>query len=223
MSVNLDGSFPPGAAGSVSGSAQLQRLSGNVQFDILIRAVENDSRSKVLASPRIMVIDGQEAEVRMARDEPFTETSIDSDSGRVIENVRFLQVGTILRVRPIVKDDGLIELTVSLDVSNLVEIRNGTPVVDRNTATTTVLVKDGHHLLIGGLRVKRNISSVDKVPLLGDIPLLGLLFQRKHKEVVDNELILLLQPKIVAPDEPTGELPAGNWQTEYSKAWPQTK
>jgi type II secretory pathway component GspD/PulD (secretin) len=137
----------------------------------------------------------------MATDEPFTETSIDSDSGRTIENIQFLQVGTILQVQPNIKEDDTIEMDISMDVSSLIEIRNGVPVVNRNIATSSVSVKNNHILMIGGLRFKRDINVVEKIPILGDVPLAGGLFRSNRKELADTELILFLQPTIVSASQ----------------------
>jgi type II secretory pathway component GspD/PulD (secretin) len=174
----------------------IRQLTGT-QYSALIKAIETDNRSHILANPQITAMDQQKAEVRMATDEPFTETSMDSTSGRVIENVRFLQVGTILQVTPTIKEDGTVEMVIALDVSSLIEIRNGVPVVSRNMASSTVAVRNNQVLMIGGLKFNREMKVREKVPLLGDIPLLGKAFQSNRKEVVESELILFLQPSIV--------------------------
>ena len=190
----------PSQVGTHAGSLTVRRLTGT-EYQVILRAIESDNRSQILANPRILVLDGQAAEVRMATDEPFTETSIDSDSGRIIENVRFLQVGTILQVKPNIKEDFTIEMDIALDVSSLVEIRNGIPVVNRNIATSTVAVKDNHVLMIGGLKFKRDIDVKEKIPVLGNVPLIGGLFRSNRKELSDTELVLFLQPTIVAASE----------------------
>jgi len=206
----LEGSLPS-QVGAHAGSLTVRRLTGT-QYEAIVRALESDSRSQILANPRILVLDGQSAEVRMATDEPFTETSIAAESGRIIENVRFLQVGTILMVMPKIKEDNTIEMDISLDVSSLIDIRNGIPVVNRNTATSTVAVKDNHVLMIGGLKFKRDINAKEKIPVLGDIPLIGAIFGSNRKELADTELVLFLQPTIVAASE-------GDYQPSQTDNW----
>lgn len=192
-----------------SGTLSLRKLTGT-EFEAIIRAIEADNRSHILANPRILVMDNNPAEVRMATDEPFTETSINSESGAVIENVRFLQVGTVLEVTPRIKQDRTIEMGIALDVSSLVGVRNGIPVVHRNIASSGVAVKDNHVLMIGGLRFNRDMNVKEKVPILGDIPLLGLLFRSERKERQDTELVLFLQPTIVDSSEGTERPPDPN-------------
>ncbi|MHC4352856.1 MAG: type II secretion system protein GspD, partial [Planctomycetota bacterium] len=154
----------------------------------------------------ILAMDGNPAEVRTATDEPFTETSIDSGSGAVIENVRFLQVGTVLAVTPRIQEDRTIEMDIAMDVSSLEDVRNGIPVVKRNIASSNVAVKDNHVLMIGGLRFNRDMEVKEKVPILGDIPLLGRLFRSDRKERQETELVLFLQPTIMESSEGT-EMP----------------
>ncbi len=209
--IILEGSLPSQVGEDRAGSLTARRLTGT-QYEAIVRAIETDSHSKILANPRILVLDGQSAEVRMATDEPFTETSMAADSGRVIENVRFLQVGTILIVMPSIKEDNTIEMTINLDVSSLIEIRGGIPVVNRNTATTTVTVKDNHILMIGGLKFKRDINVIEKIPVFGDIPLVGALFRSKRNELADTELVLFLQPTIVAASD-------GEYQPSQTDNW----
>jgi len=200
VDIILEGSLPSQVGADRAGSLTVQKLNGT-EYEAILRAIESDSQSQILANPRILVLDGRQAEVRMATDEPFTETSIDSDSGRIIENIRFLQVGTLLQVKPSIKEDNTIEMDIALDVSSLIEIRNGVPVVNRNIATSTVSVKDNHVLMIGGLRFKRDINVAEKIPVLGDVPLAGGLFRSNRKELADTELVLFLQPTIVAASQ----------------------
>jgi type II secretory pathway component GspD/PulD (secretin) len=202
VDVLLESSLPSQVGADHAGSLTVRKLTGT-QFQAIIRAIESDNSSRILANPRILVLEGQSAEVRMATDEPFTETSIDAQNGRTIENIRFLQVGTILQVKPTIKEDNTIEMYITLDVSSLVEIRNGVPVVNRNVASSTVSVEDNQVLMIGGLKFTRDINVNEKVPLLADLPLIGGLFSSRRNEMADTELVLLLQPTIVgAPKTP---------------------
>jgi type II secretory pathway component GspD/PulD (secretin) len=194
--VSLESSLPSQVGADHAGALTVRKLTGT-QFQAIIRAIESDNSSRILANPRILVMEGQSAEVRMATDEPFTETSIDAQNGRTIENIRFLQVGTILQVKPTIKEDNTIEMYITLDVSSLVEIRNGVPVVNRNVASSTVAVEDNQVLMIGGLKFTRDINVNEKVPVLADLPLIGGLFNSRRNELADTELVLLLQPTIV--------------------------
>jgi type II secretory pathway component GspD/PulD (secretin) len=207
--VTLGSTLPSQVTEGLSGSLNVQKLTGT-QFEVLIRAIETDSRSHILANPRILAMDNNAATVSIATDEPFTQTSIDSESGATIADVEFLQVGTTLEVTPHINEDSSIEMEVSLDVSSLTEIRNGIPVVSRNIAKSNVAVKNNHILMIGGLRHNSNLRVKSKVPLLGDIPLLGLLFRSDRKQLAEEELVLFLQPSIVERDEGEERIPDPN-------------
>ena len=196
----FSGSLPSQVGAERLGSITVRKLTAT-QYEATIRAIEADNDNQILASPHILALDGRSAEVRMATDEPFTETSIDSENGNTIENVRFLQVGTVLTVKPNIREDDTIEMEISLDVGSLAEIRNGIPVVNHNIASSTVAVKNNHVLMIGGLKFKRDINVEEKIPVLGDIPLVGTMFRSSRKELADSELILLLQPTIVSDSE----------------------
>jgi type II secretory pathway component GspD/PulD (secretin) len=196
VDVLTETSLPSQIGADRFGSLTVSKLTGT-EYRAVIRAIQSDSKSHVLAAPRILALDGQPAEVRMATDEPFTETSLDAENGRILENVRFLQVGSILQVTPTIREDDTIEMLIALDVSSLVEIRNGIPVVNHNIASSTVVVKNNSILMIGGLRFKRTINVKEQVPILGDLPLIGALFRSNRNEIADTELILLLKPTIV--------------------------
>lgn len=132
VEVAFEGSLPS-QVGERAGSIAVRKLTGT-EYDLILRAIESDNNSQILANPHILVLDCQSAEVRMATDEPFTETSIDAENGRVIENIIFLQVGTILQVTSRIQEDNIIQMDISLDVNSLVEIKNGVSVVNHNIA-----------------------------------------------------------------------------------------
>jgi general secretion pathway protein D len=205
VDVLTETSLPSQVGADRFGSLTVSKLTGT-QYQAVVRAIQSDSKSHVLAAPRILALDGQPAEVRMATDEPFTETSLDAENGRILENVRFLQVGSILQVTPTIREDDTIEMLIALDVSSLVEIRNGIPVVNHNIASSTVVVKDNSILMIGGLRFKRTIDAKERVPILGDLPLIGALFRSNRNEIADTELILLLKPTIVTAQQDSDPL-----------------
>ena len=211
--LGMDGSnltvqtrLPSQVTADRAGSFTLQKLTGT-QFEAVVRALESDSHSRILANPRILTMDNSPAEVRTATDQPFTETSVNAANGAAVQDVKFLQVGTVLQVTPRIKEDHTIEMDIALDVSSLVEIRNGIPVVNRNIASSSVAVRDNHVLMIGGLRFDSDISVKEQVPILGDIPLLNLLFRSERKERQESELILFLQPTIVDASEGTERSP----------------
>lgn len=117
--------------------------------------------------------------------------------------------GLIIGIVPYIDEKGEISLTITPIVSNLIEMRSATfgssgaettiqlPRVDLRELSTTVKVKDGEIIIIGGMIKKEESFSENKMPLLGDIPVVGELFKSKDKEETNTELVILLQPRII--------------------------
>jgi type II secretory pathway component GspD/PulD (secretin) len=148
-----------------------------------------------------MVRDSQEALFSSVRDEPYTVVSVEGQTGTRLEDVRFLNVGVTLNVLPVINENGQVSLTVQLEISSLVEIRNGVPVVDRATAQSSVAVDAGGTVILGGLR-QRSRSQVERgVPGLKRIPILGHLFKNTRKDKGEFEIVLVLRPTLVNTHE----------------------
>ena len=131
--------------------------------------------------------------------------------GNQINTITYQSVGVNLSVTPFISSDGNVEMVVTPEISSLadrstwVNISSGgtngailVPVINSRTATTTVVVPNGQTVVIGGLMENAQTDSESKVPLLGDIPVLGNLFKRKVKDNVKRELMIFLTPTIVA-------------------------
>jgi general secretion pathway protein D len=117
--------------------------------------------------------------------------------------VEYTDVGIILRVTPFISNDGLVEMIVAPEISSLtdqtVAIAAGVsvPVIAKRTADTVVVTPDGHPVIIGGLMQNNKTGAEFKVPILGDIPILGYLFKRKLKNNTKTELLIFMTPHIV--------------------------
>ena len=196
--IQATGAFLPAIAPTPKGSLRAGNLVED-NFTVLIEALESDSTTRLLSSPRVLVIDGNAAQFSVATEEPYTEVVIEGDTGTTTENVKFKQVGVTLQVQAIIGKDDNISMAVNMDVSSLQEVRNGVPVVSRSVMTSNVIVADAQPLIIGGLIVDEEVDAVNKVPLLGDIPILGALFRYTHKDHSQRELVLVMIPSIVSP------------------------
>jgi len=190
------GAFPPNIVPVPSGAVRWGTLIVD-DFQVIARALESDVDSKVIAAPKIMAINNQEAEFNVTRDEPYTETAITTDSGATIENVLFLPVGVSLKVTPQISEHNVVTMQVVIESSTLVSIRDGVPVVDRREATSTVTVENGDTVILGGMTFTESIERISKVPILGDIPLLGLLFKSAETQDSRREIVLLLTPYVI--------------------------
>lgn len=194
--------FPPAIG---DGSPQARISIGDLEedeYNVLIQALRSDGDTEIIASPRILVRDGREAVFSSVRDEPFTVVTVDGETNTTLEDVRFLNVGVSLFVVPIINQEDLVSLDVQLEISSLVEIRDGIPVVDRNTAQSNVSVQDGGTVVLAGLRQRSRSDTLRGVPLLSKIPLFGALFRSKRNEKFEREIILVLKPSISPNHEP---------------------
>jgi type II secretory pathway component GspD/PulD (secretin) len=123
-----------------------------------------------------------------------------------MSSTEFKEVGITLEVTATLTDDDLISLDVRSEQSVSVgESLTDVPIIDTRTANSEVLLQDGQVVIIGGLRRKELTKQVSQVPILGDIPLIGLLFRYTNTVVDNTELIIFLSPHIYKDDEPIPE------------------
>lgn len=172
----------------------------------LLRALEADGRLEVLSRPQILTADNQTATINVAQRVPLVTDSRVSGQGDnpvVVNSYRYEDVGIILTVTPKISPDGYVKMEVEPTVSQLssseVEVSPGlnVPIISQRKATTTVSVQNGQSVIIGGL-----ISTVDdrrrrKVPFLGNIPYLGVLFRSSHATSDRKELLIILTPQLL--------------------------
>lgn len=187
-----------------------------------IKALHHFGDTKVLSSPHIAVMNGEDAKILVGRRQPYaTSTSLTSTaSAEVAETVQFIEVGVKLYVTPNINDIGFVTLKIRPEVSSVVgsyttSKGNTIPIVETAEAETRVVVKDGTTVVIGGLMKDTLTLSKSKVPLLGDLPLLGVLFRNRSDQVKKEELVILLTPHAV-----TGEEFFGPASATASVDWP---
>jgi type II secretory pathway component GspD/PulD (secretin) len=219
--IETTGAFLPVIPATPKGSLRFGDIT-NDDFTVLLEALESDSTTRTLSSPRVRVVDGGEAVFFNTTEEPYTEVVVDGNTQTSTESVKFKSVGVTIQVAPTITSNRKIAMNVLLEVSSLQEIRGGIPVVSTSQMSAPVIVADGQPVIIGGLVTDQNLDAVDKVPLLGDIPLLGTLFRNTRKDRSQRELVLIIIPDIINPDsietvkEPTfGSIEASLESEEY--------
>ncbi|MCK5707076.1 MAG: hypothetical protein KAI43_05435 [Candidatus Aureabacteria bacterium] len=177
-------------------------------FDSVLDILRQVGNAKVLSSPRIMVIDGETAKIQVAKREAYVTNTIITNTGQpseTAENVNFVDVGVILTVTPQINDEGFILMKIKPEVSVVDSVKttstgNTVPIVATQEAESSILVKDGVTIVMGGLIQERTLKTTSKIPFLGDIPILGIPFRKLIKEVDKTELVLFLTPTIVQGD-----------------------
>ena len=156
----------------------------------LLQNIRENTNSRTLASPKLSVVNHQEANIQIGERLPYTLSTTTQTS--TIESVAFLDTGIVLTVVPVITDDGNVLMTVLPKVSSGSLDENGLPQENTTEVSTTILIPDGGGVVIGGLisEEKRKTSAV--IPTLSRIPLLGRLFERKSDECRRSELIVAL-------------------------------
>ena len=169
-----------------------------------VRALETINDVTILANPKLMVVNKQKGEILIgSRDGYFTQTISD---GVVTQSVEYLETGTKLVVRPFIGRDGYVRLEIHSEDSNG-GVVGGLPAEDTTETTTNVLIRDGHTLIMGGLFRENTTNDRRQVPVLGNIPLVGVLFRDTNDSTNRNEVIILVTPHIVEQEvaEAVGE------------------
>lgn len=205
--LNTSSGFPGGASDSIvpamgrfiANAAGLKY--GFLQGDIsgFIEAIEKLSDTNLIASPHLRVLNKQRAELIIGEKLGFK--TITFQNNQAIEDIKFIDVGTKLVLRPFIAPDGLVRLEIHPERSSGDIDENGVPQTKTTEVTTNVMVRNGSTIVIGGLIDEEIIESNDRVPLLGAIPLVGKAFGNKREKIVRNELIVLITPRIVREPE----------------------
>jgi general secretion pathway protein D len=162
-------------------------------------------KTKIMSNPKIAVTNNQEAKIHVGQKEAYvtTTTTTGQTTNTVSEQVNFVDVGVMLSVVPVINEEGFINLKVKAEVNSVVDTlitptQNQIPIIDTSLAETTVLVKEGSTVIIGGLRKDTKAEVVRQTPYLSSIPLIGNLFKVKTKEADRSELLIVLTPKIIS-------------------------
>lgn len=155
-----------------------------------IRALEEVTDVAVVANPKLVALNRQEAEVIVGRRDGYLTTTVTQTAA--VQTVNFLETGTQIRVKPLISPEGAVRMQVHPKDSNGGLTASNLPFEETTEAHADILVDDGKTVLIGGLFRERTVNSRQQVPGLGNIPLAGLLFQRRDEETVREEVIILL-------------------------------
>ena len=187
------GSFDRITGGTLSFSV----LNDAVDLDLALTILHSQIEARLLANPRILVLDNKTAKFEIVREIPYREYR---QVGREdpITFTAFKNVGVDLKVTPHIARDGMLRLHIVPEFSVLVgQYFQGAPTVDARRVDTVAMIKDGQTIVIGGLRKREITKDIARVPVLSDMPLLGGLFTSETESVVINELIIFITTKIV--------------------------
>lgn len=182
------------------GSVSFLNAKGAGTFNMIIRAMARNGKADIKSTPRVTVVNGHEATLITGQDFPYV-ASTSVVGGAVQNTIGYKEVGIQLKVIPFFVSNDVIELSVNPSVSVVTAQAQiggaGVPIVAKRGITTKVNVKSGETLVIGGLLRDEKLTTERKVPLLGDIPLLGYFFTSEREQNYKSELLFLITPRIV--------------------------
>ncbi len=203
------------AAGAASGKVDIgeeaafplifnNMVLGKVSFDKISASLEllsTQNRARVLASPEIMTLDNQTAKVEMGTDFPLREVTSDPRTGLVTYTWRTRTIPVALEVTPHVTSDGRITMYVKPNAEQITGYTGSAdeqrPIISKRTAETQITLADGESAVIGGLVRESEVKTVGKIPLLGDIPVLGHLFKKTSVQRSKTDLMIIISPHIM--------------------------
>ena len=193
--------------GIANGTITLPGIGTITNLQFLARALERNSKANILSTPNLLTLDNEEARIIVGQNVPFITgqfTSAASAAVNPFQTIERRDVGLTLRVRPQISEGGTIKLVIYQEVSRVESDTNPAGIITSMRAIeTNVLVDDGSIVVLGGLVQDSVVSNVEKVPLLGDIPLLGQLFRYETRRQQKTNLMVFLRPFIVR-DEMAG-------------------
>ncbi len=208
--LNLAGSSADLTTDTFSATLSKGPESVAVTLDALIR----DSRVKVLASPTVVTMNNVEAKITIGEKFPIAETT--QTTTGTLQTTRFVDVGITLRVTPRINREGFIQMQIHPEVSSVSSTIDAGPRITTREADTTVIVKQGESVIIAGLIQEDETLIKDRIPILGHIPFLGILFQSRSKDLEQKELIVVITPHMV-PVEPPHVVEGGNLEKVRSR------
>jgi len=174
-------------------------LNVDTNVNVVLQALAQKTDIDILSEPRVFTSDNQEAEFFDGQDIPFVTDSQVTDTGNQINSFDYRAVGIQLRARPRITTTGLVDLRINVELSSIVpgETLFGGFIVDRRETTTQLLVQNGQTVVISGIVRSQATDIVRKVPILGDIPVLNLLFKSIEKGTEQSELLVFITPAVV--------------------------
>jgi len=196
----------------------------HANFTALIDFWCQNKKAEVLANPKVLTSDGHTANIELIEEIPYTQSSIASTAGTTITTtLSFREAGIKLNVTPHISVEGFVALNIKTEQSFQTATVSGQPVIDTRKAETDLLVKDGETIVIGGLKKRNTTDTVDSLPFLGRIPLLGGLFRKNVKSITDSELLIFVSPYIVTEAKLTFQEEKGLEKIDRLKKQPDEK
>jgi general secretion pathway protein D len=189
-----------------AGSAGLLFTAFDSRGDVKVRlnALAEDGDARILSNPKLLALDNEEARIQVGQQIAVISSEIaDTNSptpgagDNVLRTFNYIDTGVILSFTPTVMADGIVRLKVYQEVSSAGPSLDNTPPINKRTIETTLVAHSGQTVMIGGLITHNTTSQENKVPVLGDLPILGGLFKSTQKTDTSSEMIVLITPHVI--------------------------
>jgi len=200
--INL-GTLGPGLnIGVVKGQVTIPGIGTVTNLSALARALETEAKANILSTPNLLTLDNEEARIVIGQNVPFITGQYaqtgSATTATPFQTIERRDVGLTLRVKPQISEGGTVRLQIYQEVSSVRDSTNEAGVItDKRSIESMVLVDDGQIIALGGLVQDSVSNGIEKVPLLGDIPLLGLLFRYETRKQTKTNLMVFLRPVVL--------------------------
>jgi general secretion pathway protein D len=205
--------------GVARGRVTIPGIGEVINLGVLVRALETDSNANILSTPTLLTLDNEEARIVIGQNVPFITGQYALTGAATtptpFQTIERKDVGLTLRIKPQISEGGTVRLQIYQEVSSVVDTLvtpSAGPTTNKRAVETTVLVDDGQIVVIGGLIQDSVKDGVEKVPLLGDIPLLGALFQYKTRSRSKTNLMVFLRPVVVRDGQGSAALSSERYE-----------
>jgi len=191
---------------------------GGVSFAALINAIETDEDSNLLSTPSIVTLDNEEAYIQVGQEIPIITTSSTTTANNPFQTVERRDIGIKLTVTPQINEGDAIQLYIEQEVSTVnTDVKASDIVTDKRLINTSVLIDDGGVITLGGLIEEKIEDTHSKVPLLGDIPLIGKLFSSRTATRKKRTLMVFIRPTIIRSQIVANELSSSKYNYLYAQ------
>ena len=222
VASSLSGSTPTLPSGAMMGIGAFG-VGESVKFAMLLSAMSGNSDNNILSTPSIITVDNEEAEIIVAENVPFItgkETSASSGTGNPFQTVQRKDVGLTLKVKPQINQDGTVTMDIKQEVSQVKDQNVGAAKdlsTTKRSIRTTVLVENGQVIVLGGLMDEQVDENESKVPLLGDLPLIGAAFKYRSGKLKKRNLMVFIKTSIVTDSTTAFKLTKQKYQMVRNK------
>jgi general secretion pathway protein D len=202
--VVLSGSGSGGVSQQFPGFSYL--FNSRTDIRAALNALESVTKVRVISSPKLVTLNNHEAQIQVGDQVPIsTQSAVGTGSpgAPIVNSVQLHDTGVILKVTPRVNKNGLVQLDIAQEVSNVVPTTSSgidSPTIQQRKLSSTVVVKNGDTIALGGLISDNTSKSKSGVPILAKVPLLGAFFRDTHNTTTRTELILLITPHVMRDD-----------------------